>query len=406
MRRTQGIRQRHTRACPSRDGERCNCRAGYEASVWVRREGKKVRKTFASYEEARQWRTSMLKLSQDGALRAPSAVSFRTASEEWLRMAETGAIRTRSGDRYKPSALRGYEQALRLRLVPALGAHKLNDIDRADLQRLVAAWHEDGLSASSIRNTVNAIRAIYRDADLLAQGSIAINPTLGLRLPAVRGKRDRIAPPDEALQLLGALPPEDRALWATALFAGLRLGELMALRFEDVDLDQGTITVARGFDPKAGFVEPKSKAGRRRVPIAALLREYLEAHRDLTGRRNGLVFGRSDDRPFQPQTVNDRARRAWAKAELDPIGLHECRHTCASFFIAAGVNAKTLSTFMGHASITTTLDRYGHLFPGSEAEAATLLDAYLARADTGSRIEQMTRDDVTPTSERALPHRR
>src|SRR6266496_1660395 len=118
MRRTQGIRQRHTRACPSRNGERCNCRAGYEASVWVRREGKKVRKTFPSYEEARQWRTSMLKLSQDGGLRAPSAVSFRAASEEWLRMAETGAIRTRSGDRYKPSALRGYEQALRLRLVP------------------------------------------------------------------------------------------------------------------------------------------------------------------------------------------------------------------------------------------------------------------------------------------------
>ncbi len=331
----------------------------------------------------------MLKLSQDGAMRAPSAVNFRTASEEWLRMAETGAIRTRSGDRYKPSALRGYEQALRLRLVPALGAHKLNDIDRADLQRLVATWHEDGLSASSIRNTINAVRAIYRDADLLAQGSIAINPTLGLRLPAVRGKRDRIAPADEALQLLLALPPEDRALWATALFAGLRLGELMALRFEDVDFEQGTIRVTRSFDPKAGFVEPKSKAGRRRVPIAALLREYLEAHRELAGRATGLVFGRTDDRPFQPQTVNDRARRAWAKEGLNPIGLHECRHTCASFFIAAGVNAKTLSTFMGHASITTTLDRYGHLFPGSEAEAASLLDAYLARADSDSRIAQL-----------------
>ena len=396
MRRTQGIRQRHTRACPSRNGERCTCRAGYEASVWVRREGKKVRKTFAGYEEARQWRTSMLKLSQDGALRAPSAVSFRAASDEWLRMAETGAIRTRSGDRYKPSALRGYEQALRLRLVPAIGAHKLNDIDRADLQRLVAKWHEEGLSASSIRNTVNAVRAIYRDADLLAQGSIAINPTLGLKIPAVRGKRDRIAPPDEALRLLQALPPSDRALWATALFAGLRLGELMALRFEDIDFEQGTLRVTRSFDPKAGFVDPKSKAGRRRVPIAALLREYLETHRELTDRDSGLVFGRSSDCPFQPQTVNERARRAWAKAGLNPIGLHECRHTCASFFIAAGVNAKTLATFIGHASITTTLDRYGHLFPGSEAEAASLLDAYLARADTGSRIEQLTPGDGTP----------
>jgi integrase len=74
---------------------------------------------------------------------------------------------------------------------------------------------------------------------------------------------------------------------------------------------------------------------------------------------------------------------------LNPIGLHECRHTCASYFIAAGVNAKTLSTFLGHASITVTLDRYGHLFPGSEAETADLLDAYLARANTSERLAQL-----------------
>jgi integrase len=87
--------------------------------------------------------------------------------------------------------------------------------------------------------------------------------------------------------------------------------------------------------------------------------------------------------------VNLRATRAWTRAGLEPIGLHECRHTCASYFIAAGINAKTLSTFLGHASITTTLDRYGHLFPGSEAEAANLLDAYLARADTSGRLLQV-----------------
>ena len=87
--------------------------------------------------------------------------------------------------------------------------------------------------------------------------------------------------------------------------------------------------------------------------------------------------------------MNLRAGRAWTEAGLEPIGLHECRHTCASYFIAAGVNVKTLSTFLGQASITTTLDRYGHLFPGSEAEAAGLVDAYLARADTPSRVAQL-----------------
>ncbi len=87
--------------------------------------------------------------------------------------------------------------------------------------------------------------------------------------------------------------------------------------------------------------------------------------------------------------MNVRAAAAWTEAELESIGLHECRHTCASYFIAAGINAKTLSAFLGHASITTTLDRYGHLFPGSEAEAAGLVDAYLARASTDSRLSQI-----------------
>ena len=77
--------------------------------------------------------------------------------------------------------------------------------------------------------------------------------------------------------------------------------------------------------------------------------------------------------------------RAWRCAEVASIGLQKCRHTFASLMIAAGVNAKALATFMGHASITITLDRYGHLFPGSEDEAAALLDGYLARATSAVR---------------------
>jgi integrase len=90
------------------------------------------------------------------------------------------------------------------------------------------------------------------------------------------------------------------------------------------------------------------------------------------------VFATSSGRHFDPSTVARRARKAWIAADLEPISLHECRHTYASLMIAAGVNAKALSTYMGHASITITLDRYGHLLPGNEREAAGQLDAYLA----------------------------
>jgi hypothetical protein len=169
----------------------------FEASAYAKRDGKKVRRTFATIPEAKRWRTAVLKLSQDSGLRAPAATTLSEAADAWLDGAELGGIRTRSGDRYKPSALRGYEQALRLRLMPPLGAHKLSEIDRADLQRLMARWQAEGLSASSIRNTINALRAIYRSADVPTDGAVPINPTIGLRLPAVRGKRDRIAPPDE-----------------------------------------------------------------------------------------------------------------------------------------------------------------------------------------------------------------
>jgi integrase len=101
------------------------------------------------------------------------------------------------------------------------------------------------------------------------------------------------------------------------------------------------------------------------------------------------VFGRSADEPFRPESLQSRADDAWEKAKLRRITFHECRHSFASLMIAAGVNAKALSTYMGHANISITLDRYGHLLPGNEEEAAGLLEAYLSaereRADDTAR---------------------
>jgi integrase len=218
---------------------------------------------------------------------------------------------------------------------------------------------------------------VYRRA--IARGDVAVNPTRGLELPAVRGRRDRIASPGEAASLLSTLSQE-RALWATAMYAGLRLGELMALKWSCIDFDAGLIHVRRSWDPKEGPIEPKSQAGRRSVPLSGVLRAHLAEHRLACRWSDGLVFGRGPTRPFQPKTPNERARRAWKAAGLQPIGLHECRHTFASFMIAAGVNAKALSVYMGHSSVTITFDRYGHLMPGNEAEAASMLDAYLQAA--------------------------
>jgi integrase len=93
------------------------------------------------------------------------------------------------------------------------------------------------------------------------------------------------------------------------------------------------------------------------------------------------LFGATETRPFNGIKLSERADTAWESAKLDRITLHECRHTFASLMIAAGVNAKALATFMGHAAISITLDRYGHLMPGNEKVAAGLLDEYLVRAE-------------------------
>ena len=381
-RRPEGVTLRHASGCRSRAEESCDCRPTYQAQVYSPRDRRTIRKTFRSLADARAWRSATQTALNCGTLRAPSRTTLAEAAEEWLSAAEAGVVRTRSGDPYKPSALRAYEQALRQKLLPALGPLKLSGVTRNHVQDVVDRLVAEGQSASTVRNAVLPLRAIYRRA--VARSEVHLNPTEGLTLPAVRGKRDRVARPAEARILLEALPAEDRAVWATALYAGLRRGELAALRWSDVDLERGVICVERSWDPKAGPVEPKSRSGRRRVPLAGPLRAHLAAHRLVKPSDDAaLLFGRSGGRAMHSDMLTRRSHAAWKRAGLEPIGLHECRHTYAAYMIAAGVNAKALSTYMGHSSITITLDRYGHLMPGSESEAAGMLGAYLEREAAG-----------------------
>ncbi len=375
-----GIRTRHSRSCATATGGKCNCDPAYEAWVFLKREGKKVYKTFPTQSAAKSWRADALGAANRGKLRTPSPVTVKEAADEWLAGARDGAIPTRSGDRYKPSALRGYERSLRLRILPTLGDFKLSELRRADVQDFADAMTAEGLTASTVQNTLDPLRVIFRRA--IRRDAVAVDPTEGLELRRPRGRRDRIAAPQEAAALLSSLPACDRALWATALYAGLRRGELRGLRWSDVDLEAREIRVCRGWDDEEGVIDSKNKAGERTVPVLSVLRPLLLAHRVGTGRSgDDLCFGMSADHPFDPSSERRRALAAWKAAGMEPIGLHEARHTFAALMIASGANAKVIQTCMGHASITMTFDHYGHLMPGGLAEAATKADAYLARLD-------------------------
>lgn len=386
MARLSGIVVRHRSRCRKLNGgERCTCRPSYRAWVWSPEYDTKLWRTFTTEAAARAWRQDAGGEVRRGTLRPPTSTTVREAAEELVEGMRSGRVRTKSGDPYKPSAVRGYEQALRLRVLPALGGARLADVRRRDVQGIADEMLAEGASPSAIRNAIMPLRVIFRRA--LEDGEVAIDPCARLRLPAVRSRRERVASPDEAATLLAALSPSIRMVYACAFYAGLRAGELRALRWDDVDLPGGVIRVERSMDASGVIVEPKSRYGRRRVPIVGVLRDLLVEHKAATW-SEGYVLGSVPDRPFTLSNVHRGAKAAWAKSEgsLQPIGLHEARHTFASLLIAASVNAKAISVFMGHASVETTFDLYGHLMPGGEAEAAALLDDYLERADTRRRL--------------------
>ncbi len=376
---SQGVQVRHARSCKVKpNGSGCSCSPGFRAVVFDKATGERSSRTFTSEGAARTWRRdAYLALGKGDRRHVAAKLTLQAAAERWDAEARAGVVTTRSGDRYKPAALRSYRQSLRLRVFPVLGERQYDTLHRLDLQALVDRLAVDQCAPATIQGAVTALRVIYRRG--LQLGELDVLPTQGLKLPAVRGRRERFATPEEAGQLVAAAPADLRAIWGTAFYTGMRRGELMALKWTAIDLTAGTIDVLGSWDLEHGLQETKNRT-RRRVPIPTALREHLAAQRlqQQPGATYALGAG---ERPFSPSNLQDRSDDAWKTAKLKRITLHEARHTYASLMIAAGVNAKALCDYLGHSSIQVTYDRYGHLMPGNENEAAGLLDAYLAAAD-------------------------
>ena len=372
-----GINLVHQKTCSGKASGTCDCQPSCQGQAWSKIHQRNLRRTFKTLEAAKLWRQETIEALADPTALAPGQAFFELAAQNWLEAAKAGTVRTRSGSPYKPAALRSYEDSIRRFLVPRLGRTRLADITRADIQDVIDWMVSEGYAPSTVRNAVLPLRSILRRA--LDRQEIDANPTERLDLPIDRRKKDRVAPPEEVDALLVALPEHLRLIWALAVYAGLRRGELQALGWKSVDLEQGTIEVERSWDRVAGFIDPKSRAGFRRVPLPGALRPMLVQQKLRQGAGEaGLVLG-DGQVPFDPSNAIRVAKRTWDKEGLRHLGYHECRHTYASLMIAAGVNAKTLSIYMGHSSIVMTMDRYGHLFPGNEKDSAEKLDAFLAR---------------------------
>jgi integrase len=284
----------------------------------------------------------------------------------------SGAIPARGGRPYRASVVRKYEAILELYVLDDLGARRVNTITHVDLLDHVERLRDRGYAPNTVRRAFDPVRVIMRRA--VQRGWIGANPCASLELPTGMVRpRDRVLEPDQIAELLAALADtRDRALWATAFHAGMRFGELRALRWEHVDLVEGRLHVLEAMDERQAVTPPKTKAGIRTLPITFHIRKPLLALRaERDGNRAAFVFGESNGKPFAHTSITRRARSTWLGAGLEPVTLHEARHACITIWAQAIANPKRVQALAGHASITMTLDRYGkHMNLGADETAA------------------------------------
>jgi integrase len=216
-------------------------------------------------------------------------------------------------------------------------------------------------AGGTARNIVHALGALYSYL-LPRHDEIGHDPTLGIEKPRPSGTRERYAEPAEMEALMDALPHDLVLPYALAFLAGLRHGEIQSLPIDCIDLENGWIDVRYTLDPKAGFKGPKSGAGERSVPIFDSLRPYLVRQlAEICGPRvpsssdqpGTLLLPSARKTRWGAQTLGTpfsvRSRDIWNACGLQPIGLHQARHSFATALVRAGYDVKLISEWIGHA---------------------------------------------------------
>lgn len=310
--------------------------------------------------------------------------------ERWLRDWTKGNTSNKTYSRY--------EELLRLHVTPALGTKRIQKLRASHLQSLYATLQRkteaDGTpkkKALAARTVLHVHRAVHRMLRHAAQwGVVHQNVATLVDAPSVQETEIDILTPGEVQAVLRTLKGRPiYALATVALGTGMRRGEMLALRWQDVDLNGAVLRVERSLEQTREFglvfKAPKTKHGRRTITLPASTVAELRTHWRLQqefrlatgqGRANdGLVFGEDDGSPRSPNAVT----KAWAKAM--PAGikatLHSLRHTHASTLIASGLDVLTISRRLGHGSPAITLKVYGHLFK-TDDRAAQIMEASFA----------------------------
>jgi integrase len=262
----------------------------------------------------------------------------------------------------------------------------LAGIGQRDVRAWVAGLTGKGLAASTVQRCYQLLSKVMAAA--VDAGMIPQTPCRRVPLPRIERKEMRFLSPAEVWKLADAIAPEYRALILLGAFGGLRIGEMAGLRRGRVDLEAGTVQVIEVITEPKGqlhFGPPKTSAGRRMVGLPRFVVDALAERMAIPGSPEELVFAGPQGGPLR---VTLFRRRFWLPAVkaagLDGLRIHDLRHTAVALWIAAGANPKEVAARAGHALVSFTLDRYGHLYPEADLSLRERLDAIWSASGGGS----------------------
>lgn len=346
--------------------------------------GKRIRRSFYGATMA-EVNALLLKARADHAAGFPVKVETQTVGrflERWLDDAVAPSVRALT--------LEQYVQHFRLYLAPAFGQTQIQKLYPADIQRFIAERLADGLSPRTVRISLFVLsRAL---AQAVKWNLTARNPVDAVDLPRANRPTVNTFSEGQARALLAAVQSDPaEPAYLLALLCGLRRGEILALKWEDLNFEAATLAVRRALQrigSRLEFVEPKSQSGRRILPMPQPLLKALKAHRARQSatrlalgsafKDQGLIFPNRIGKPLEPRSFNRQFKAALGRAGLPSrLRLHDCRHFAATAMIADGVDVRTVAGLLGHADPSLTIRTYAHVVPEAARRAADRMGALI-----------------------------
>lgn len=372
--------------------QRADGRWAASVSVGYGADGKRQRKTLygATRKEVASKLTALQQNVADGLPPGNDQVTVAHLMTAWLTDVAAPTVR--------PKTYQSYAFLVKSHIIPALGRERLSKVDARRIQAFLTERQESGLSP----RTAQYLRAVLRRAfqQAVKWDWVSRNVVTLTEPPRMEKPESPTFTPAQAHALLSAFSGyRHEALFTVFMGLGLRLGEALGLRWEDVSLTPegsgGTVTVRFQLQQINGefrLTAPKSRTSRRTVSLPSFVAKSLLAHRarqeemipvwEQVGEQNpwGLVFTNTLGGPLGERNVRRDFYAVLAKAGIARIRLHDLRHLCASLLIAQQVHPRVIMEILGHSQISLTMNTYGHLMPGATQAAANALDDLISGA--------------------------